>query len=180
MPDPFVAFICLRPSFCSLSGSQGSAPTADQSHFTSSVHPDTGATPRREGPPHIPPNPPHVRAGRARSSVHYLRRLTELSPSGLDLRARLQPELLIVSALVMSACSGANSFLPLSPNSPKSCQQINTWLPTTHSSLSLQQAQARAAKSRIWPINVTPDWNLYFVSCPHPLQCYSLLQQFIS
>lgn len=96
------------------------------------------------------PNPSKsssCRASRTHSSVHYLRRLTWLGPSGLDWRAHFQTRTLIVSALVMSACSSANSFLPLSPNPPKSCQQINPWLPTTHSSLSQQQAQLRLPRA---------------------------------
>lgn len=155
-------FVCLHSPFGSLSGSQGSAPNAAQSHFTSTVRWDTRGTPRQKGPPKIPPNPPRAEQAGLTAVCALPQEADIAQPLRSGLEASFTTRTLIVSALVMSACSAANSFLPLSPNSPshsvcQSCQQINPWLPTTHSSLSQQQAQTRTAKSGIQAINVTPD-----------------------
>lgn len=122
-------FVCLHSSFCSLS---------DQSHFTSTVYLDTRGDATSKRPTQNPSKSSSCRASRTHSSMHYLRRGADIAqPLRSGLVGSFTTRTLIVSALVMSACSAANSFLPLSPNSSsrsvyQSCQQINPWPPRPH------------------------------------------------
>lgn len=130
-----------------------------------------------KGPPKIPPNPPHAEQAGLTAVCALPQEGDIAQPLRFGPEASFTTRTLIVSALVMSACSAANSFLPLSPNSPshsicQSCQQINPRLPATHSPLSPQQAQTPAGESGMHAINVTPDSNVHCVSCPHPHQRY--------
>lgn len=120
------AFVCLH------SGT-GSAPTTDQSHFSSTVHLDTRGTPQRKA------HPKSLQILLVQSKQDSQQcALPQEADIGQPLRSGLEGQFttrtLIVSALMMSAYSAANSFLPLSPNSAshslcQPCRQINPWAP---------------------------------------------------
>lgn len=96
------AFVSPHSSSCSLSGSHGldcdCRSISPQHHYPSRHRED--AIPK--GPARIPPNPP---ISRTHSGGHGLRRLTQPSPSALQLLGCSSTTALVVSVLVMSAGS---------------------------------------------------------------------------
>lgn len=137
------AFICLHASFCSLSDPRGSAPTADQSHFASTVHEDARGMPRQKAHP----KSLQILFMQSKQDAQQCELPQEpdiAQPLCSGREGSFTTRTLIVSALVMSARSAANSFMPPSSNSPfhsecQSCQQINP--STTRSSLSQPNRQ---------------------------------------